>query len=369
MIPGDKPGTAVLDQTTAAMKNVSTATATFGVDVTALDLGDQELLQAQLMFSGPMEVKDVYDPQTVRQDLNMRGELQVQGTTLSVNADLKLDGDIVYFNVRQLPVLPNLDLTTLQNQWIKVESESSTSADEVRTPQQTAELEAAFKDLLAASEVGQARRETISGTGVFVVDVMMPDEALLTYAQRVSEITNPDEALTETQVAEMQNFLDATEPITATLWIDRSTYYLLQAELPFVVNVQQLQAMRQAELSDEEALGLMDISPAGATAELKTLQVNFSFGMENFNQPVTFEVPADARDFQEVLGEVFGFAGLEGMSAFDEDFSGMDAAYPSMWSDPSTSGVPTGARPTELPELSPEELEILRQYGVDIDNL
>lgn len=369
MVPGNKPGTAVLDQTTEAMKKVKSVSTTMTVGATATDLADQELFEASLAFSGPMEVKDVYDPETVKQDLNMRGELSVQGTTLRANADLKIDGDVVYFNIRELPALPNMNLTAIQNQWLKVESKSEAEvADEteknVRTPEQTAELEAAFKDLVKASQIGEARREDLDGTGVFVIDIEVPDEALLAYTQKVEAINDTDaDGMTEEKVEQMRKVLAAIDPITATVWVDRSTYFVRRAEMPLVIDAQKL----MPSTDDEVEVASLPTS-LNSTENIKAVTVNFRVDMDNFNEPVTFTVPTEARDAQEVFGEVFGLGAMGGSGLPTDAASGVGAGYPTMMPGVN-SKLPAGTRPTELPELTPEEREILKQYGVEVEDL
>jgi hypothetical protein len=84
------------------------------------------------------------------------------------------------------------------------------------------------------------------------------------------------------------------------------------------------------------------------------MSMNFS----DFNKPVTFEVPTDAKDFQQALMETMTVPGL--------DSSFVNPAVPNNAAKLNKS---VKTKPVELQQLSPSEKEMLKQYGVEVEDI
>jgi hypothetical protein len=352
-LPGDKSASAVLDQTVMAMNNLKTAETSAGVTVVVLNMQDQEAINAKLNMAGPMEVKDIYDPMTAKQDSKITGELTMQGTTLKGDLDLKLDGETVYINAHQLPVLPYMDLSKIQGQWLKFDTSRMSEAKRREYREVTIEMrqqmDQAFRELVAKSQLSPARKERQDNHNVFAIEIAMPDSALAEYVDKIAEIEGiPAEDRTEQQVA-TKKALDAMADLKVKVWIDRSNYFVRKFEAPLSFDIQKWLVETGSDPSTATA------TPFGSLSEMKTLNITLAGTMDRYNQPVSFEVPTEARDFQEVMMEVMG-------PAMMGETVGRGAQPSSLQTMPK---IPA----SELKNLSPEEKKILEQYGIDPNNL
>lgn len=344
-LPGNKPGLAVLKQSALAMQKVGSFQMTLGLNTSLVNQDGSQMMTAKIDLSGPVEVKDVYDPAESKQDINLKGEVAMQGTVLKADADLKVDGQTTYLKINEAPVLPFFDLSQIKGEWLKLESTKMRDEQkEALSAEQRQQMQLALEDLMKAATLTEAKKEQQNGQGVFVIEANLPDSAIKAYVKRVAEISSEPNEKIEVSLQELDKFLSATEDFKIVLWIDRSSYYIVHLAMPMAVDVQKLQAETGASTASS-------MTPMGDLSELKSVKLDLNLDLGKFGQPINFSAPENARDFQEVIGELSS----------------------TMMGIPATTEVETkkalAPKPTELPELSAEEQKLLKQYGIEVEDL
>ncbi|HYD34851.1 MAG TPA: DUF6612 family protein [Vitreimonas sp.] len=356
MLPGTKDGQTVLMQSATAMEGVTSFHMDMKLDGEVLSSTDQKMFGGNIKFAGPVKTSDVYDPAATQQDLNLAGEFTMQGTTMRGNVDMKIDGKTSYLKFNELPAMPFMDLTQLQGQWLKLDpSEMADAETPAMTDEQKAEAKVATEELMKAATVSDARKENLNQHSVFVVDVTLPDAAVAAYVKKMAEIQKTPAEEMQQQAQQLNDFLAATDELKSTLYIDRSSFYTRRMTLPLQVNVKQLMASANAEAESSSNATAM-----AALEEVQTLKAMFSLDMDKFNEPVTFQAPSDARDFQEAFSGIFGGA------------MGASGTMPTMMTDEDdvpAPKMPAGTRPSGSTQLTPEEEQLLKEYGIQVEDL
>ncbi len=353
-LPGDKPGDMVLQQSAVAMEEVKSMQIKAEISGKVDSAEGEELGSGKLRFSGPVQIDQPSDPLSAKQDFAMDGEVSMGGTTLKASADFKQDGKDMYVKVNMLPVLPFFDASKLKGQWLKMpvtETERTKTADEL-TEEEKAQLTKAGEQLIKDSQVGKAKKEKKNGQDVYVVEVTVPDEAIIKYMETVVSITSlKEDADAELPTKKsLEEGLKATDDFKLVVWVDQKTFYTTHAELPLTIDLTKI----QPDPADEVATEMESITPFGTSAKPGKMSGALVMDLSDFNQPVSFEVPADARNFQEALMETMTIPGLTG-----------DA--PEL--DPSVFAKPTKIKPVELQDLSKSEKQMLKEYGVEIEDI
>lgn len=319
VVPGDKNGEAVLGHMLQATAGVTSVNFDSSTSVEAKKNGEN-VFSLKFDADGPTQITSVYDPKTTKQQLDLAGEIQMQGTSLRARADVIVDGSNFYFKLNEVPAIPLFDLNPLKGEWLRSNLDvASTESPNQPTAEQRQQLQQASLDLFKSADVSQARKEKKNDVSVFVIDINFEDEAIATYMKRVAEINqdadSAEPAMTAEEEQDMREFLDATEPITATVWVNQNNFYLRHLELPLTIDAKKLQESSDAAAEDEEtqdaAIPQADTaSPFGTLTEVDTLMISVTADFDKHNEPVTITAPESARDaqeaFQEVMTDAFG---------------------------------------------------------------
>lgn len=368
-LPGEKPGKAVIEQSAYAMQGVETFVSDTTIDM-VMKQGDQDLLSVDVAFSGPVVTQDFYDVSSYQQDLHFTGSLTAEGTTMTADADIKVDGDTTYFRLNQIPAVPFLQVGSLKDQWLKVPhqaaytvnedgtvaeatSEDTTmTADAELTPEQQQQIQALYREMIANAEVSPARRDTVDGVNVFVVDVTFTAEQIKTFVTRVSEIEGRSDEEIEVLSMEVEKMFGLFGDVTSTVMVDRSNFYPVQVSVPLEVDLAKVDADTTEQLSEQ-------VVPFGDVSAADRVVIDVLIKMSDFNEPVEFSVPAEARDATEVFAETLG--GALGLGAGSMKLPA--------GSTESIETIRNQNRPVELPTFSAEEAAMLKQYGIDPSDL
>lgn len=350
-LPGDKPGEMVLQQSAATMENAKTMQVKAELSGKVDASEGEEMGSGKVRFAGPVQVDQPSDPLSAKQDFTMEGELTMGGTTLKASADFKQDGQDMYIKINVLPVLPFFDATKLKGQWLKMplnELEKTKKAEDL-TAEEKARLVQAGEQLLKNSQISKAKKENKNGQNVYVVEIGVPDEAIIKYMESAAAITALDaEPTTVDSKQSLADGLAAMDDIKAVVWVDQKSFFITHVELPISVDLAKIQSVQT-----EETAGAA-LSPFGTTAKPGKMTGALTMDFSEFNQPVNFEVPADARNFQEALLETMTIPGLD--AGFTQNT-------------PSTFGKAPKTKPVELQDLSPAEKKMLKEYGVEIEDI
>jgi hypothetical protein len=336
VIPGSKSGALVLKQSMDAMENVKS----FEMDVKmsgAIKNGAEKLGSAEITMKGPVVAEDMYNPQSIREQLAMTAQVEMQGVQISGAGEMVIDGqEKAYIQFTEIP-LPLQQFSQLKNQWLSYGlTPIETSAEDASVQ---AEHKQAIDELYQKAVVSDAKREYWQGESVFVVDVELPDDAVLAYMEKVSPTTAEDRQ-------EMQEVLGAMSPLASKLWIDQSDFYIVHAES----NMSMDMAKINETMSEPEAdATVTPVSPLTGF-ESGVLDIAMVMSFSQYNEPLVITVPEGARPMEEVMQEVMGGLMVPGtMPAQPSTLQTMPARYE--------------YDPAELPEFSDEQLKMLEQYG------
>lgn len=354
VIPGAKSGKAVLQQSLAASENMTSVYYVAKIDAETFQQ-EQSQGKFNVTLDGPAEVQNVYDPSNYKQQLHMTGQMSMDGTTLSADADTIIVNEQFYVKINQLPALFFSNLDEIKGQWLKFDTtgqlpEETQPEQQQLTAEQMTELRQAAKDLVEQVEVSQAQKEKKEGQRVFVLSMTVPDEALISYVKRVEEITQTSEStLTpeqqEQEAVALEKSIAQLDPLVINLWIDQATFYIRHLDTNLAYRPDAQAAM----------------SLTGPANELDLIRVYVSFDFDKFNQPIDVVIPTDTRDGQEVMMKAmgglgqFGALGTTPASISEEKMNSLPLLKGG--DEDAVTNIP------ELPTLTPEQRELLEQYG------
>jgi hypothetical protein len=301
-VPGNKSGSAVLNQAMRAMPNLKTSQMKTTIDTDLLK-DDQSVSQLNITVQGPMEMHTA-DTQMTRQDLHVNGEFTMQGTSLRADADFKLVGQTLYFKLNEVPALPSINLTSVTGKWLKTNASSSNATQPETDLQQ--KVQAASVKLIHSSQAEVARPEYKNGHAVYIVEVTVPQVAIEEFVKTVLEVKPEAMAKSQEQISRL---LNQVGDVHATLWIDRGNFFVRHMEMPIQVPVD----FSQSSGAGDEA------GPAAMLSQVNKVDIKIVMDADHFNEEVHFSEPTDAEDaataFSGVLGGMMGKSkGLEGTS-------------------------------------------------------
>jgi hypothetical protein len=336
MLPGDKPGSVVLNQAAQAATQIKTEEVAADVSVN-IQSEDQSLANIKVHVDGPIEINDQKDQQ-LHQDLHLTGVFSMQGTSMQADANLKMADKKIYFKLNEVPVLPYIDVSDLKGKWLSVDTTNASKKTSASTTAWTEEQKHAFQqantDLLKKSQISSAKKEKKDDHQVYVVDVTLPKDALIAYAEAVQKIqaqsqTESDEPRDVASSQEtLHTILQGVDEIKTTLWVDRGTFFIRHVELPLVYT----------KPADTAELPVDRTNPLANLAKFQTLKISIMMTFDKFNVPLKFEEPTDAEDAQQAFQKIMGGSATG-------------------------AGMPSGINPSELPSLTPQQKMQLEQFN------
>lgn len=327
LLPGDKSAQTVLQQSFIANQSLQTTQVDGQVDVELIAQGSSTA-KLKMDMSGPVEIKDVLDPSSVQEDLNLKGEVSMQGTVLRASADMKLLQKMMYFRLNELPALPYFNAASVTGKWYSVDKSETAQTPSELTPAQKEKMQAAYADLMKGAEFSPAHKDTKDGHAVFVIDMTIPKSVLKDYLTTVVQVTAETNSTVlkdkEKFATNLDKGLSQIGDVKATIWVDRGSYYIRHFEMPLVITVDKSEQNPSAEMAG---------NPLAALSQVDQVKVMVSFNMDKFNQPVTIDAPADAQPVSELSSQLMG-----------------------------SLKPPTSEGTSELPTLTPAQKKQLDQY-------
>lgn len=367
-LPGNKAGDVVVNQAFNKMNQLESVTTTSTTEAKLLS-DSQQVLAMDITVSGPSSFNGLYDIDSVQQDLNIQGALITPDQqSIAFDADLKVDGSTAYFKVNQLPEIPQLlSLKRIEGQWLGLDMNQQLAAEQgtTLTAEQQRQLVDAYLQLFESASYSTAEKQDVNGQPSYVVDMTLESEQILAYVEEVLRITEPEqsEVTPDEFISQITPIMEQIAPITSTITVDRSTLYVTEVSVPLSVD---LAALVGQVMDSQQTAAPVPIS-AGSTLEL-AMTSTFS----EFNQPVEFEVPENVRPFEEVfqqqvLGVYSDIYGLESLSEAEAQLE-QGGVVPGM-PQPPRPGFTGNQPPAELQQLSPAQLQMLKEYGIDPSEL
>jgi hypothetical protein len=334
MLPGDKPGIAVLNQAAQAFPRLQSEYMSTDIAVD-IQKENQSLGNVKFHADGPVKINQPSN----QQEQHLTGSFTMQGTTMLADANVKATEKKIYLKLNEVPVLPYINLVDLKGRWLSFETSPTKTTPNTWTDAQKQEFQDANMVLIKNSEVSSAQKATKDDHAVYVVNITIPKPALVEYIDAVQKIqaqnptdeTTPAPDTTSSRAA-IQKILDSVSEVKATLWIDRGNFFVRHFELPLVYT----------KPADVVESAVSESNPFANLTQFQTLKLSLVMNFDQFNAPAVFEEPTDAEDGQQVLQRFVNPGAMSGTAPLKT--------------------APT-VNPSELPNLTPQQRMQLEQYS------
>ena len=313
-LPGEKSGQSVLRQSFLASSGVES----FQVEAEAVvdfESESAELASMSLRALGSVEIGQ--NKSINRQEINLSGEMNVEGTSYNLDVDLKQDHGTRYFRVNQMPVVPFFDLTQIRGEWLSLPASDDPEESGDLTSEQKATMNQTVANLIQKSEVSKALKQD----DLFRVEVKLSKDAIIDFGREMGENNQ--------SVDKLRQNLDSVGDINLVVEVDSKSFYPRHISLPIEVDPNQVSVALQV-------FGL-------PVSSLDGVKFVLSLDFSEYNQPVSFEIPQETRDASSVFMEIA---------------SQSAAQQPEVQTEVHQYNSGT----SELPTLSPAEMRLLRQY-------
>ena len=260
--------------------------------------GSPEMIDFVLSING---IVDNADSSNLKSSLNLAGSVEQPGQKISVGAELKTLGKDAYARLTQFPTFGTFDLSSVMNQWIKLDSRPESG--EAFPPEKVAQIKQAMKEAKALRVVEKRPSEKIDGQDMHVYTYELDPEATKKLLLRIQEITT-GKAPSEEDIRDLDESFSQVRFQPGEIAIGKKDYLPHKVVLPVVYE-----------------------------AEGDKIEVTLTFNLKNVNQPAVIEAPTDARPADEVLGRLgLGAEGADKdqdkLSDLEEAVHGTDAAKP-----------------------------------------
>lgn len=278
-------------------------------------------------YSGAIDIYDTANPK-VLVSFNIKTDA-LPLAELAVGVELRVVDKVIYAQLSEAPNLGFFDLSSVQNQWIKIDMEAikkqfgskqlddqlaKIQENQELSPEQIERLKTTFEQAEIFKITEKLASEKISGVDTYHYKFTVSQEGLKKFIITSSQIFQK-RSLTETELAAFNKGFETMGPVDGEVWIGKKDFF--PYKITFELNVAETET-----------------SPAG--------KISSVFSLKNFNQPMQIEAPAEAKSLQEITAELFG--GLKGFS-------------------PTISLTPT-ASSTPVTQLSPSPNEDQDQDGL-----
>jgi len=249
-------------------------------------------------FNGVSDVKDLNNPQGSF-SFNINTDALTEGQ-FNFGLEVRNVGKVIYVKISDVPNLGFFDLSTVKNQWVKIDTEAlkkqfglekleeqlkEAQKQQELSPEQIEKLKEAVQSAKIFKITQKLPSEKISGVNTYHYKFTIDKQGIKKLITDISQIVQ-NKALTEKEIADFDKSLEAIELPEGEIWIGKKDL------LPY-------------KLSLSSIFKETDTSKASS-------KVSFILTFKNFNKPVQIEIPAQAKPLEEILGGLFG--GLQGLS-------------------------------------------------------
>ncbi len=350
-IPGLASSQSVVQQSLFSLRDVNTVGFKTTMTASAKQMDSEAEWDMSLNATGSQVLKENLSG-IQRQDMSVDVSLISEAETFEAAFNVRNIDETVYLRLQEVPSVPFLDMTELQDMWIsfpisEATTESTTSVD--------ISVWRAFLEDLTYSDL---QRTDLDGNPVYRVTVTAPEAALTELVRATGPSQGMSDAEIEETITDIGEYIAATGEPSIDLWIDRSSYRLRQIAYEETLS---------PEAFGERAQNLQ--SPVGPSPDsLEQITVSITTKLSDFNADVSIEVPADSTSFEMVLQEsIFGGRGMgaPGLDTLPEAATGSatDAQMQQLQQFQEMQEESQRSRPAEIPGLSPQEQQLLEQYG------
>jgi hypothetical protein len=201
---------------------------------------------------------------------------------------------IIYFSLTSLPSTDFIDLSQLENQWVKIDikeiedqfgGEYTKNKEKLNlTLEQKEEIREKLKESNSFEITEKLDSEIINGVNNYHYKFKINKENLITLMEDVSAIIY-EEKLSEDELLEVKNFSKEIGNLEGEIWIGKENYFLHKITL----NIQEKETEEEEKENKEEEMPLKNI--------------NISILLKNHNQDVEITAPESSTPIEEFIKE------------------------------------------------------------------
>lgn len=220
----------------------------------------------------------------------------ITGFSGNLGIELRMLGKVMFIRLTDIPNLGLIDLSTLKNQWVRVDFEAM--AKQFSTEDKLKEFEAQQKSMVDKfSQLRQAvitsglfkvtdklSSETIDNTSTYHYKIALEKEGIKKFFNQLSEIIPEFKRTAEEQTKFEDELSKLTTLPEGEIWIGRKDY--LPRKIYFESTMQ----------------------PAGEASPTK---IAVTYLMSKFNEPVQVDIPEQSKSIEELAAGIMGGLGTE----------------------------------------------------------
>lgn len=216
----------------------------------------------------------------------------------SAEAEFRVLEDNKFFKLNKIPVLGKLNLSSLANIWVNLDTKAlqdkfkpATTTVASTTPM-TEENREKIRSIVTGAHIIQVAEdmgdEDVSGIATYHYKFTVNEGEVMRVAREVHMVTN-GKALTIDEEKKMTSFWNGAEVKNGEIWIGKKDFRIYHV----------LFGLSGTEMGEKGSSG----------------DFNFDVQMRNFNDPVTIEAPANASSLVDFVGQVFGILMAQSMGS------------------------------------------------------
>jgi hypothetical protein len=231
-------------------------------------------------FNGSADVTDVNHPKS---DVN----LNFNYSLFTFGLEFRLIDKIFYLKVNQLPKIPDMDLSSYANIWIKVDPEAVAKQYGVgldlqnKTPDLTAGQKKQIEDLTMnahfVNKITKLADDTIDGVTTYHFALTIDKPGLISYLTQLDKINNSAGSTS----MDLSTVFDKIQISNAEIWIGKTDNMIYRVS---------------GQITELPSSGTTnDAIPSGT--------VNILLNFKNFNKPSSIVAPTESKDVLDVIKE------------------------------------------------------------------
>lgn len=275
----------VLEKSQAKMATVKTATLEIESELSTTST-NAPMKSAKFKIKGPFDLKN---QNQVGIQLEISGEVGIEGMQLSGAGEIRQIDDYLYFKLTQVPMGSFLPLDQFKNQWFYV------NVKELNQQNQSAPDEQKIQKVIEIFRKFQAKSYQwailTSGQDKYELKINPPKEEvdnLIFEIIKVLEPKNQPQLETSIEKGNLQDFTKNLQNIGLTLKIGKKDFLIKEGLLSFSFEI-------EASPSLFPSAGEISLAPTTKIPISLSVTTRFS----DYNQPVIVEIPDGAKDFKQ----------------------------------------------------------------------
>jgi hypothetical protein len=254
--------------------------------------------ETSTVFLNIKEDTDKTDPENPKSDIKFDAELEMEGMSFSLGAEMKVLGqEDIYFRITTIPALPFLDMlgidfNQLKDQWIKIDEEylGNALSQNEEIGQKVIELFADREILIVEEEFADEKINDINCYNYLVsldkeeLSIIIPEllEIVMQDSLSLEELSEADkqETLNE-MISSFDEFLNKVGDINFKVWLGKKDKQFYQFQIEKEINAGELY---------EEDMGIDG-----------NVNIDFKMNFSELNKEMDIQSPEEYKSLEEVF--------------------------------------------------------------------